>query len=105
MPNFKDITGQRFGRLLVVEFHSKTQWKHHHLSQWLCRCDCGNNVVVAGANLRRGNTKSCGCLRKAAFRDIVGQRFGRLVALSPYTRRNRAWRWLCIWPNYNLLAP
>lgn len=31
---------------------------------WLCKCDCGSDVIVRGSNLRNGNTKSCGCIRK-----------------------------------------
>jgi hypothetical protein len=31
---------------------------------WLCQCECGNTVVVNGNALRRGNTRSCGCLQK-----------------------------------------
>jgi hypothetical protein len=34
-----------------------------HKSLWLCKCNCGNETVVAGATLKRGNTKSCGCLQ------------------------------------------
>ena len=55
-----DISGKRFGKLVVTEA------KEHRNKQiaWLCKCDCGNEVVVRGSQLRRGRTKSCGCLRK-----------------------------------------
>lgn len=55
---FIDLTGRRFGRLVVIG-QSGHQNKH---ILWKCRCDCGNVVDVLGLNLRRGNTKSCGCL-------------------------------------------
>ena len=58
---FIDITGQVFGRLTVIErfiVDKKTQ------SKWLCACECGINCVVSGYNLRKGLSKSCGCLRK-----------------------------------------
>ena len=54
MPKLNDLTGQRFGRLTVLE---RTELK------WLCKCDCGNKKIVAGGHLVSGDTKSCGCLR------------------------------------------
>jgi hypothetical protein len=57
-----DLTGQRFGRLVGVAF---AKINAHHQACWLCRCDCGNEVVICGSNLRRGNTFSCGCLHIA----------------------------------------
>lgn len=56
----KDLTGQRFGRLTVVEPYYD---EHNHL-RWLCECDCGNTTIVYSNNLTRGNTLSCGCLNK-----------------------------------------
>ena len=55
-----DLTGQKFGRLTVVERHGV---KDGHAA-WLCKCDCGNTTVVNGRNLRNGRTTSCGCLHK-----------------------------------------
>lgn len=63
MPELNDITGQRFGRLTVIALHSRGRGKPpRHNTLWLCRCNCGHDVVVDGANLRTGNTQSCGCL-------------------------------------------
>ena len=58
-PNFKDITGQKFGRL-TVEAYSGIDKKHQAL--WQCRCECGNAKVVRASGLKSGRTKSCGCL-------------------------------------------
>lgn len=55
-----DLTGQKFGRLTVVERHGV---KDGHAA-WLCKCDCGNTTVVNGRNLRNGRTTSCGCYHK-----------------------------------------
>lgn len=53
------IVGQRFSRLIVVRFsHTNKN------SYWVCKCDCGNESIVAGNNLKRGISTSCGCLRK-----------------------------------------
>lgn len=89
-----DLTGQRFGRLTVIQYdHAE-----HDGAHWLCKCDCGTEKVIAGYLLRNGGTKSCGCLKsdesreklakaRAALnarprKDLAGQRFGRLVVLG-----------------------
>lgn len=56
--NFKDITGQKFGRLTAIKYVGRNKNKY---ALWECQCDCGNVVVVIGRNLRTGITKSCGC--------------------------------------------
>lgn len=56
----KDMTGLRFGRLVVV-MDAGSPAKGGH-KRWVCRCDCGNEVVAQSNSLRRGNQKSCGCL-------------------------------------------
>ena len=60
-----DLTGVRFGKLVAVkraEDYISSNGKRQ--SQWLCKCDCGNDIIVAANSLRRGLTKSCGCLAK-----------------------------------------
>jgi hypothetical protein len=61
MARFKDITGQRFGRLTVVSYQGKSKKR---ISLWLCDCDCGCTRIVLSSNLRNGHTKSCGCLQR-----------------------------------------
>lgn len=61
MWNFEDLTGQRFGKLTVLERASNG---NHKQTRWLCRCDCGNERIVQARSLKSGNTKSCGCLQK-----------------------------------------
>ncbi len=56
---FQDLTGQRFGRLVVIELDRIENW----ITYWRCLCDCGNYKVVRAANLKNGYTKSCGCYR------------------------------------------
>lgn len=63
MPKLIDLTGQRFGRLVVLSFAEK---KNRRM-MWNCICDCGNKVVVCGTDMRSGNTQSCGCQRKENF--------------------------------------
>lgn len=58
-PRVKDITGQIFGRLTVLQFsHSDPKWKIAH---WVCRCQCGTIKTILGSSLKSGNTPSCGC--------------------------------------------
>jgi len=85
---YKDLTGERFGKLVVVEIaedHISPKGKKER--QWLCKCDCGNELVVRGSYLRSGNKDSCGCESKSwkplyAYieRDILGYKEG--VTLS-----------------------
>ena len=60
MGKFKDLTGMKFNRLTVIK---RVENKGKYVC-WLCKCDCGNEVRVVTADLKRGNTKSCGCLQK-----------------------------------------
>jgi hypothetical protein len=65
-----DITGQRFGRLLVLEyagFHKTRRGKR----QVKCLCDCGNETVTCQWDLQAGTTTSCGCYVKSLLRNSV----------------------------------
>lgn len=86
-----DITGQRFGKLIVL-YHDGFEEKQR-LALWRCVCDCGKATLVQGARLRSGHTKSCGCLRKA---DLIGQRFGQLTILRYKENRGKARQWVCL---------
>lgn len=59
MSELIDLTGKRFGKLVVLK---RVENNKHHQPQWECLCDCGNKTVVVGQKLRKGITKSCGCL-------------------------------------------
>ena len=59
--NVKNVIGQRFGRLTVLEQSSKRRNRHVY---WICKCDCGNICEVCSAELLNGNTQSCGCLMR-----------------------------------------
>ncbi len=76
-----DLTDRRFGRLVVIQFDGRNAVNQN--AMWLCKCDCGERVVVDGVRLRSGATRSCGCLRRelsqkrvrqnARFQQYVGQ--------------------------------
>jgi hypothetical protein len=59
-----DLTGKRFGMLIVLNKLSNTKG-----TKWNCLCDCGNYTEVRGSNLTSGATRSCGCLRRSYPRD------------------------------------
>lgn len=82
MPKLIDLTGSRFGRLVVVERAENIG----RTTRWLCRCDCGNTVVVRQPDMRSGRTQSCGCIHKEQLADR-----NRTHGLS-YTRLCSIWR-------------
>ena len=56
----KDLTGQRFGRLVVLYEAGRRNGR----ITWKCQCDCGNEIIIRSNCLKTGNTKSCGCYNK-----------------------------------------
>lgn len=63
MTRLKSLTGERFGKLVVVDLHHERT--KAGMSRWKCQCDCGNTTVVSVCNLGK-NTNSCGCIRNTA---------------------------------------
>lgn len=92
MPNItKDMIGLTFGYLTIIELDTtprKTTRKY-----WICQCKCGNIKSIPGTRLRNGEITSCGC-KKHEFKDVTGQRFGRLIALERVKIDNK-WKWKC----------
>lgn len=80
--NYIDLTGERFGRLVVVE---RVGTNKHEKPTWRCICDCGNETIRATPDLRSGNTKSCGCYR----RDLVTN--GNVTHGKSKTRIYKIW--------------
>lgn len=92
MGKFIDLTGQKFGMLTVLR-RADVPGKD---PRWVCKCDCGNETVVVGYNLKSGHTSSCGCLRHrpSPNRDsLEGQQFGEWTVLKRV--ENRPSYWLC----------
>ena len=59
-----DLTGQQFGKLIVVKrVENYVSPKGLKFSQWLCKCNCGNECIVRSIHLRTGYVQSCGCLK------------------------------------------
>lgn len=68
----EDLTGMKFGKLTVikqVDDYIESNGQHH--ANWLCLCDCGNNKIVLGKNLKNNNTKSCGCMMIEKSKETI----------------------------------
>ena len=61
MGKFIDLTGQKFGRLIVVEKAEKPKNVKNKETYWKCYCDCGNKKIINGRSIRTGHSTSCGC--------------------------------------------
>ncbi|MBQ7705878.1 MAG: hypothetical protein IJT73_10740, partial [Selenomonadaceae bacterium] len=78
---FKDLTGQTFGRLTVIAY----AYTKSRAAYWMCSCICGNECVVRGSSLINGDTQSCGCLQKENVSQI------KFIHGMSNTRIHRIW--------------
>jgi hypothetical protein len=61
MGQYIDLTGHKFERLTALRDAGRNRWKQ---AVWECICECGKTLTVASGALRKGNTRSCGCLAR-----------------------------------------
>lgn len=85
--DLSEFIGKRFGKLVVKErAQNYVAPSGQKKPRWVCQCDCGKEVIVTGADLRTGHTKSCGCLPTkivgSGLHDLTGERFGKLVVIE-----------------------
>ena len=60
-----DLTGQVYERLTVIKrVDDYISPSGSRKVQWLCKCECGKEVIATGNNLKNGNSKSCGCYNR-----------------------------------------
>jgi hypothetical protein len=96
-----DLSGQRFGRIVVVRF---SHVQAGHFTMWLARCDCGTALTLRGTSLTSGNTHQCtNCQRIAAKGNQLARKHGHSSHPSPtyeswkamlarcYTPTNASW--------------
>ncbi len=101
MGKFIDLTGNRYGRLVIVErAESRITNSGQTKTMWKCLCDCGNTKIIAAADLKSGRVNSCGCLKKELlakrnFHDISGKKFGKITVVSFYGFKNGRSLWNC----------
>ncbi len=67
MPPRKELTGQKFNRLTVIEFAEIRRGRAY----WLCQCECGKNLIADGHQISSGSTKSCGCWHKDRWHKVI----------------------------------
>lgn len=99
MPAKLNLINERFGRLVVIA-PAENKGKR---TQWLCKCDCGNEKIALTDSLRSGNLQSCGCLRTETARknglkqleDLTGQVFGQLTVLEYAGSDRSRGSWKC----------
>ena len=102
MSQVIDMTGKKYGRLTVLKRGENTKGGQ---ARWICQCDCGKIITVAGNSLRRGATKSCGCYQRertseACKIDLVGQIIGNFTVLEycrkpEGSKKNQKSKWKC----------
>lgn len=93
-PGQKDLTGQRFGKLVCLE---PTQQRGRNGGTiWRCKCDCGKECLALSTQLKQGYKKSCGCMGHPPLKDFVGKRFGLLTVLEYAGKRGGMHRWRCV---------
>ena len=80
MGKLIDLTGKRYGMLYVEK---RVGSNKHGQPLWLCKCDCGNTIIISGQPLRKGFSQSCGCykdyLNKMGLRNKKHGMFGTRI--------------------------
>lgn len=113
MPEGWGKDGANWNQIWDVNHYKKAEslnWTGEKRRAWLCKCDCGKELVVSGKHLRSGHSQSCGCRKEEVTRelktlDITGERHGRLVALRRLPAEEQRlgsngfplgeWEWQC----------
>ena len=84
---YKDLSGQKYGRLLIISEYKKFYYATCTEIWWcICRCDCGKTIHVRKGSLRTSNTSSCGCMK----REMAAERTTKHGLC--YTKEYKAWQ-------------
>lgn len=70
-PPTVDLTGKKFGDLTVIAWEGYLKRGRQRFSWWLCDCSCGTQRKFEASQLKRGKTKSCGCVGRAKARELA----------------------------------
>ena len=113
MSKLKDLTGQKFGELTVIErAEDKLRNNGGMVVRWKCKCSCGTEKVIEAYSLTSGRTTSCGCVGKQRSaengkkngKQLTGRRFGRLTVIGDagktYSGNRKMWLCKCDCGNY-----
>ena len=93
----KNEIGNKYGKLTILERAPKPEGRPKG-AYWLCKCECGNQKVVRGADLRAGGVNSCGCLLgKHSIKNEIGNKYGKLTVIAESSEREYgSVCWICI---------
>ena len=93
----EEMVGRKFGRLIIIGIGKTNKWGK---TTWLCKCECGNKIMVPCGDLRSGNTKSCGCLRIELGRNLGSKSlpkgeasFNQIFASMKRNAKRRKYQW------------
>lgn len=91
-----DLTGQKFGRLTVIEMAKE---RRRGSTIWICKCECGKIKLITSDKLRQGKNTSCGFGKcKSNFVNLIGKKFGKLTVIeltNLKSGRNFVWKCKC----------
>lgn len=101
MGKFIDLTGKKFSRLTVI---SRTENDNSGQTRWNCSCDCGGKTVSWPADLKKGRSTNCGCIRKektamlgrSKAHDLTGRVFSNLTVISRNNNSKKGAYWECL---------
>ncbi len=85
MSKMVDISGMKFNRIKVINCANIHRGKK---LQWNAVCNCGKKLLVSGAALRSGNTKSCGCLKREFIKNLGRKYFQQPKGVRGRLREN-----------------
>ena len=94
MGKFVDLTGKRFGKLIVLCRNTEKISRNIYYD---CQCDCGEKRTVVGWRLTNGEIKACKKCSNPNYKNIVGKKFGKLTVIEDTDKRtsNRSVIWKC----------
>lgn len=95
--NKKNLLRQKIYRLTIIREVGRTRWGD---VKWLCKCDCGKEIITYTSHLKSGHTKSCGCLAKETtikiFRiNLTGKKYGKITVINYSHTKNKQAFWNC----------
>ena len=95
--NLNDLIGQKFGRLTILSAKHDKDDSLHPCIICTCQCECGSVKEYRYERLKKGHTKSCGCIQKIELDNLIGQKFGRLTVVAANRKKKTTrWRIYCI---------
>lgn len=89
MSTFTDYTGERLGKLVVIEYVGRN---NDNRPLWRCKCDCGSEITITSRNISKRNVTSCGCDKRE---DLTGEKFGRWTVIGKAQKIGRYYYWHC----------